>query len=131
MRSNPYGRNSNGKQIVLVVKDDADYISALQISMNLIPGYQPVVTGDAAFGARATQYSSTVCVIAVGGPSATQLKNQCSNLGLTCASATSFSQWESYVNSGIPAFINATGQTATDSYNLANPAASQAQNAGW
>ncbi|MHB1684403.1 MAG: hypothetical protein ACYCYO_16510 [Bacilli bacterium] len=131
VRSNPYGRNSNGKQIVLLAKDNADYISALQISMNLIPGYQPVVTGDAAFAARSTQYSSTVCVIAAGGPSATQLEYQCSALGLSCTSATSFSEWETYANSGSPAFINATGQIAADSYNLANSAASQAQNAGW
>lgn len=130
IRSTPYGSNGNGKQIVLLAKDNQDYISSLQISMNVIPGYLPVVTSDAHFAARSTQ-DPDICVIAVGGPSVTAINNSCSGLGLTCTSSSNFSAWELNQTSGFYGYIDASGQTASDSYTLANQDAQSAQNAGW
>ena len=125
----PYGRN--GKQIVLLAGNgvDGDYVSCLQININLqSSGYMEAeVTGDATFAAHSTQDSS-VCVIAVGAQAVTNINNACANLGLSCKSYSSFSQWQSGGGKG---YINADGATGYDSYNLGDSAALSAGAAGW
>lgn len=128
-RETPYGRNAANLQIVLLTKDAIDYISALQVNINLYNGgnVQPMVTDDALFAANSTQ-DSDICVIAVGGPAVTAINNACSTLGLSCESFSDFANWEASPNFG---YINAAGSTASESYSEGNTAASQATAAGW
>ncbi len=128
-RNTPYGRNAANLQIVLLTKDAIDYISALQVNINLYNGgnVQPLVTDDALFAANSTQ-DFDVCVIAIGGPAVTAINNACSTLGLSCESFSDFANWEASPNFG---YINAAGSTASESYSEGNTAASQATAAGW
>lgn len=128
-RTKPYGRNGSNLQIVLLTKDDTDYISALQVDINQYnSGYvQPMVTDDALFAARSTQ-DFNICVIAVGGPAVTAINNACSTLGISCESFSDFSTWEASPNYG---YVNAAGSDAANSYSKANTAANQASAAGW
>ncbi len=129
LRGTPIGRNSNGKQIVLLANSTVDAISALQIDVNLYssPYDQPVSTGDHDFAARSTQ-DKTVCPIAVGAAAASALEASCSRLGLSCTSFATFAGWEASSDHG---FINATGANRTDSDNMGNTAAYAASEAGW
>lgn len=129
VRTTPYGRNANSKQIVLLAGVAGDYISCLQMNINLQASgvMEPVVTADATFAAQAAQHPR-ICVIAVGAQAVSNIQSACSSLGLTCNSYSSFSAWEAGGSTG---YINASGSTGTDSYNLGNSAASSAGSAGW
>ncbi len=129
-RIEPHGRNGNGNQIVLFTsRDSTSFVSALQVNINLRnAGYtQPLVTADRDFAATSTQYRAN-CVVVVGASAVSDIEAACSSMGLSCESFSDFADWES---SGSPWFINADGATTSDTYTLANTAATQATNAGW
>jgi hypothetical protein len=111
IRSNPYGRNQNGKQIVLYAPDSVDYVSGMQIAINFYSDirYMPVVTADADFAARSTQ-DPTVCVIAIGKAAGTRINNAASSLGLSVESFSNYSTWAASPNYG---YIYANGYTGT------------------
>ncbi len=132
VRTTPYGRNSNSKQIVVLTGGgEESYVSGLQIVIDLANDdddySEPVVTSDADFAAQSVQ-SEDICVVALGGDAVTAIENACSSLGLSCKSFSDFSAWHSTTAVG---FINCDGSTAASSYSLASTAAGDASAAGW
>ncbi|MGH8889622.1 MAG: hypothetical protein ACRDV3_07640, partial [Acidothermaceae bacterium] len=129
LRTTPLGSNSNGKQIVLLATENVDYVSSLQVDVNLYgsPYRQAMVTSDSDFAAQTTQNYSYV-VICVGGPAVTAINNSASRLGIQCDSFASFSAWEASPNYG---YVNCAGATRSQSYSEANTQAFDASQAGW
>jgi hypothetical protein len=129
LRTIPLGSNSNGKQIVLLATENVDYVSSLQVNVNLYgsPYRQAMVTSDADFAARVTQNYSYV-VVCVGGPAVTAINSSASRLGLQCVSFSSFSAWEASPSYG---YVNCAGATRSQSYSEANTQTFDASQAGW
>jgi hypothetical protein len=125
LRTTPYGRNSNGRQIVLLGRSAVDYVSCLQIDINLYstPYDQPVTTGDSDFAAGCAQ-DRTICTICVGEDAVTDIMAACP----TCTSYPTFAAWKAGSD---PGFVNAAGANRTDSYDMGNTAATAASEAGW
>lgn len=105
VRTSPYGRNANDRQIVIAIASDEDYVSGLTVNYKLdkVGDTQTVVTRDIAFAAQSTR-DSDIVVIACGTPAADDLAAS----GITAAS--SFSSWTA------GQFINCGKATGTESY---------------
>ena len=105
LRTSPYGRNANNRQIVICIATDEDYVSGLTVNYKLdkTGDTQTVVTRDITFAAQSTR-DSDIVVIACGTPAADDLAAS----GITAAS--SFSSWTA------GQFINCGKATGTESY---------------
>ena len=105
LRTSPYGRNANNRQIVICIATDEDYVSGLTVNYKLDKAgdAQTVVMRDITFAAKSTR-DSNIVVIACGTPAANDLASS----GIT--EASSFSSWTA------GKFINCGKATGTESY---------------
>lgn len=130
LRDNPWGRNGQGRAIVLLAKTPGDFVSALQVDINQYNhGYMaPVVTADAEFAVRST-LDLGVCVIAVGNQAVIEMELRAQELKIGVHAHANVASWRYNHNRGD--YVTADGRTGFESYSLANMAATQAHWDGW
>ncbi len=129
----PFGSNSQGKRVVILVGDDYDYVSGLFIQQWLYDStsyVQAYLTRDAQVAVHSANLgvNGQWCVVAMGGAAVDNLQSAANSDGVSLTEFTSFSDWESSPNVG---YIDCSGATYADNYNAGLTAVQQAARAGW
>lgn len=126
----PYGTNSSGKQIVILVADVPDYVNGLFINQWLYEQAntrQAYLTKDANVAAYSAHSSDNYCVICMGGAAVTAIRNN--SFGYSLNEYTSFSSW--YTRADGAGYIDASGATYEDNYNDGLDAVQAAVSSSW
>lgn len=129
----PFGTNSQGRRVVILVGDDKDYVSGLFIQQWLYDQanyVQAYLTRDAQVAVHSANLATNRqwCVVAMGGAAVSNLQSAAESDGVSLTEFTSFSAWESSSDKG---YIDCSGATYLDNYNKGLTAVQQAASAGW
>lgn len=126
----PFGTNSSGRRVIILVADDKDIVNGLFIQRWLHNnGYnEAYLTEDGYVAAESANAGADCCVICMGGAAVTKIQNTASSLGYNLTEFTSFSAWESSSANG---YIDASGSTYLDNYDKGLSSVQSASSAGW